>query len=71
LAAVSEALNLIEQTDEKFYQAELYRLEGELTLRQANSKVGANANADAANSFRRAIEIAKRQQAKGLNYVQR
>jgi class 3 adenylate cyclase/predicted ATPase len=67
LAVVSEALHVVDQTHETFYQAELFRLRGELTLQQANSQVQiANANADAEACFRKAIEIASRQQAKWL-----
>lgn len=67
LAAVAEALNIVNQTGETFYQAELYRLQGELTLQQANSQAQiANVNSDAEASFRKAIEIAKRQQSKWL-----
>jgi predicted ATPase len=67
LAAVAEALNTVEQTGETFYQSELYRLQGELTLQQANSQaqiVNVESNAEA--SFRKAIEIASRQQSKWL-----
>jgi predicted ATPase len=35
LAALTEALNVVEQTKETFYEAELYRLKGELLLQQA------------------------------------
>ena len=34
LSAVSEALTLVNRTGERFYEAELYRLKGELTLQQ-------------------------------------
>ena len=34
LTAVGEALAFVERTDERFYEAELYRLKGELTLEQ-------------------------------------
>jgi len=35
LAALAEALDSVQRTDERFYEAELYRLKGELTLAQA------------------------------------
>ena len=35
LAAVAEALRLVEKNDERFYEAELYRIKGELTLQSA------------------------------------
>jgi predicted ATPase len=34
LAAVAEALRLVEKTDERFYEAELYRIKGQLTLQK-------------------------------------
>jgi predicted ATPase len=67
LAAVTEALNIVDQTGETFYQPELYRLHGELTLQQANSQPQiVNVKSDAEASFRKAIEIASRQQSKWL-----
>ncbi|MGE0825588.1 MAG: adenylate/guanylate cyclase domain-containing protein [Candidatus Binatia bacterium] len=38
LAVLAEVLDLVNKTDERFYEAELYRLKGELTLQQ-ESKV--------------------------------
>jgi predicted ATPase len=35
LALVAEALAFIDRTEERYYEAELYRLKGELLLRQA------------------------------------
>src|SRR5262249_29432423 len=67
LAAVSEALRVVDQTHEAFYQAELYRLQGELTLQQANSQGPiAEVNTAAEACFRKAVEIARWQQAKWL-----
>ena len=67
LAAVTEALNIVDQTGETFYQPELYRLHGELMLQQANSQPQiVNVKSDAEASFRKAIEIASRQQSKWL-----
>jgi class 3 adenylate cyclase/predicted ATPase len=37
LAVLSEALELSSNTDERFYEAELYRLKGELTLQQSQA----------------------------------
>jgi tetratricopeptide (TPR) repeat protein len=34
LAAVAEALRLVEKNDERFYEAEVYRIKGELTLQK-------------------------------------
>lgn len=38
LATVSEALAFADRTDERFYEAELYRLKGELLLQQARQQ---------------------------------
>jgi predicted ATPase len=67
LAAITEALKIVDQTGETFYQPELYRLQGELMLQQANSQSQiVNVNSDAEASVRKAIEIASRQQSKWL-----
>jgi predicted ATPase len=57
LATLAQALDLTEETDERYYETELHRMRGELLLMQ-----GAEAEAEA--SFRMAIEVARRQQAK-------
>ena len=57
LSVLAEALDFVEKTDERFYEAELYRLKGEMTLQQ--SKVE-----DAETCFQTAIEIAQKQSAK-------
>ena len=49
----------MEQTDERHREAELYRLKGELLLLQGD-------DAEAEASFHKAIEVARRQQAKSL-----
>ncbi len=35
LAVLAEALALVDKTGERFYEAELYRLKGQLTLKQS------------------------------------
>jgi tetratricopeptide (TPR) repeat protein len=57
LATLAEALTLVEETNERHLEAELYRLKGELLLAQGDA--GA-----AEESLHRAIEVARRQQAK-------
>src|SRR5262245_13876281 len=79
LNAVAEALELVQQNGEHVTEAELYRLKGELTLQQQlqqlkarGSKVdihrsqplSANPQGEAEAWFLKAIEIARRQQAK-------
>jgi predicted ATPase len=57
LTTLAEALALVEQTDERHWEAELNRLRAELLLMQ-----GDDAGAEA--SLQKAIEVARRQQAK-------
>jgi predicted ATPase len=61
LTALSEALALVEKTGERYYEAELHRLKGELLLQQAAPEVS---HAEAC--FQQALDIAHRQQAKAL-----
>jgi predicted ATPase len=64
---LTEALGLISQTDERWYEAELYRLRGELTLvRSGGQRLEASVQREAEACFRKAIDIARRQQAKSL-----
>jgi len=37
LALLEEALGVVEQSEERWYEAELYRLKGELTLQQSSA----------------------------------
>ncbi|MBI1879659.1 MAG: hypothetical protein HYR94_15800, partial [Chloroflexi bacterium] len=60
LALLDEALDAVETMNEHFYEAELYRLQGELLLAR-----GAAA-AEAEAKFLQAIEVARRQSAKSL-----
>ena len=59
LALVAEALALVERRDERHWEAEIYRVKGELLLESGGSS-------EAETCFRRAIEIARRQSAKSL-----
>jgi TolB-like protein/predicted ATPase/Tfp pilus assembly protein PilF len=60
LAAFAEALALVELTGERFYEAEIWRIKGELLLKAAES----NAQAEAESCYHHAIEIARQQRAK-------
>jgi predicted ATPase len=60
LNIVTEALEAVNKTEEREYEAELYRLKGELLLRWASS------NEEVEACFQRALDIARRQQAKSL-----
>ena len=78
---VAEALALVDKTGERVEEAELYRLKGELTLQQESQKSKAKTQkskvtdphsptpdpqGEAEACFLRAIEIARKQQAKSL-----
>src|SRR5262249_25875056 len=67
LRLLTEVLTVIHKTGERHYEAELYRLQGELTLQQSKvqsprSKVTEEAEA----CFHKAIEIDRLQQVKSL-----
>ena len=61
LEAVSEGLELIRRTGTRVFEAEMRRLRGELLLMGSN-----RAEIEAAQCFRDAIEVARRQSAKSL-----
>lgn len=64
-ALLSDTMAFVEKNDERYFEPELYRLEGEIALaRGAETAAEAQARADAA--FRKGIEIAERQGALGL-----
>ena len=68
LHAVAEALRLTATNFDRFWEAELYRLQGELLLAQASAQHPARGSgaADAAMRFQQALAIARRQEAKSL-----
>jgi predicted ATPase/class 3 adenylate cyclase len=67
LVALAEASALRQRTGEQWYEAELYRLKGELKLAQSSVQgLGSSVQKEAEECFQRAIEIARRQQAKSL-----
>ena len=59
LRTVAEALACVERTEERHYEAELHRLQGELLLQQSQTR-----HPEAEDCFQQAIAIAKRQAAK-------
>ncbi|WP_437820718.1 protein kinase domain-containing protein [Sorangium sp. So ce1078] len=64
-ALLEDTLAFVEKSDERYFEAELYRLEGEIALaRGAPTAAEARARAEAA--FRKGREIAERQVALGL-----
>jgi predicted ATPase len=61
LRAVSDAEEIMQQTGERFYEGEIHRIKGELLLK---SRPGSDLEAE--QSFRNAMEAARRQQAKSF-----
>jgi len=59
LCVLAEAFALVHKTEERIYEAELYRLQGELLLMRSTPQI-----AEAETCFRQALDIARRQQAK-------
>ena len=78
LAVLTEALAKVEKSGERVFEAELYRLKGELTLQSSVQRLASSvtstqhrtpstpAEAEAEACFLKAIEIAQKQQAKSL-----
>jgi predicted ATPase len=56
---LSDALDAVEESGQRYYEAETYRFKGELHLREANPDVE-----QAVACFQRAVDVARRQQAK-------
>ena len=61
LQALAEAHTLVEQHEERWWEAEIYRLRGVLLLRQTGTP-----QAEAEAWFQRALDVARRQEAKSL-----
>jgi predicted ATPase len=72
LLLLEELLSTIEKTDQRFWEAELHRLKGDLLVRQGGfaddaASVDEAASMDeAASSFLRAINVANHQEAKSF-----
>jgi predicted ATPase len=61
LQALAEAHTLVEQHEERYWEAEVHRLRGVLLLRQT-----ATPQAEAEACFQQALDVARRQEAKSL-----
>ena len=59
LGVLEDALTLVHKTGERFYEAELYRLQGDLMLAHAPRQ-----HAEAQALYQQALDLARRQQAK-------
>jgi predicted ATPase len=66
LVVVAEALAMVDNSGERVVEAELYRLRGELTLAQSSVQGLESRVKEAEGCFHKAIEIARKQQAKSL-----
>ncbi|MBI3801012.1 MAG: AAA family ATPase [Deltaproteobacteria bacterium] len=74
LSALAAALAFVDKTGVRHYEAELYRLRGELTLQQENQKSKIsntqhptpNTQVEVEECFLRAIAVARKQEAKSL-----
>ena len=65
LSTVSEALMLVNKTGERVWEAELYRLRGELTLAQSSvQRLESSVQEEAEGCFLKAIDTARKQQSK-------
>jgi predicted ATPase len=63
--ALAEAWAIVNKTGERFWEAELHRLEGELTLHFTLPSLEPSF-LEAESSFHKALEVARRQEAKSL-----
>jgi predicted ATPase len=61
LHVLAEALAVTEAIEDRYYEAELYRLKGELLLARSPKQ-----HAEGATCFQQALDVARRQQAKSL-----
>jgi predicted ATPase len=61
LDALTEALTIADENEDRYCEPETYRLKGQLLLKQNDSNVE-----EAENCFRRAIDLARKQSAKSL-----
>ena len=69
LTVLAEALAVVENTRERFYEAELYRLKGELLLQSGVQSLESKVftpHSEAVACFHQALDVARRQQAKSL-----
>jgi TOMM system kinase/cyclase fusion protein len=66
LSVLAEALAVVGRTGDRVYEAELYRLKGELMLQQAKAPGAKSKVEEAEECFWKATEIARKQQAKSL-----
>jgi predicted ATPase/class 3 adenylate cyclase len=66
LNVIAEALEFVHQTDERWWEAEIYRLKGELLVKGEGGTLHVKEEEAAEACFLKAIEVARRQEAKSL-----
>src|SRR5262249_21104926 len=66
VATLAEALTGVDKSGERFYEAELYRLKGELTLQSKGQSPSSKVEEEAEAHFQKALDIARQQSAKSL-----
>jgi predicted ATPase len=66
LTALAEARALVHKTEERFWEAELHRLTGELLLAQEETRATGQKVEEVETCFQQALAVARHQQAKSL-----
>lgn len=67
LNALAEAQDLADESEERWWQAELHRMKGELMLKQSESNLSSDyRQLEAEQSFQKALGVARAQEAKSL-----
>ena len=66
LAAVAEAIAIVEKTGERYNEAELHRVKGDLVLRRSGVEAQPGVQTEAEECFRKSIEIARQQEARSF-----
>jgi TOMM system kinase/cyclase fusion protein len=66
LHVLAEALSIVESQGQRWWEAELYRLQGELLLQQVGAGLKPAPTEEAETCFRQALDVARRQEAKSL-----
>jgi predicted ATPase len=66
LAVLARMLEMVEKGGDRWYEAELYRLKGQLMLQSKVQGLKSKVEKEAEECFHRAIEVARKQRAKSL-----
>ncbi len=63
---MAEAIAIMGKTGERYYEAELHRLKGDLILRRSGVEAEPGVQTEAEECFRKSIEIARQQEARSF-----